>query len=57
MDYHSLTKDNHLGWFAHFASCMSYVGVVVLTLMKGDEGVQAGEERADQALFSLRRDS
>jgi len=32
---------------------MSYVGVVVLTLMKGDEGVQASEERADQVLFGL----
>jgi len=30
---------------------MSYVGVVVLTLMKGDEGVQAEEESANQALF------
>ena len=33
------------------------VGVVVLTLMKGDEGVQTGEELSNQALFSLRWDS
>ena len=34
---------------------MFYVGVVVLTLMKGDESVQAGEELADLALLVGRR--
>ena len=33
------------------------MGLSALTLVKGDEGVEAGEERADRALLTLGRNS